>query len=327
MEIFRTVLPEGNWDFKITYPSSHFLIGSCFSEHMGAKLSRAKFTTKLNPFGILYHPLVISRVISRLIEAKSYSLEDLSFEDGRYVSFDHHGVFNHSELNVTLNSINNAFEEGINSLKTADYCYITWGSSFGYHLVNEEGKIVSNCHKIPSKRFKKVRSSTAEIVDQYRGLFNKLLEFNPGIKIILSVSPVKHLREGLIENNVSKAILLLAADELSSMFSSVYYFPSFELLQDDLRDYRFYAKDMAHPNEIAVDYIWNYFQTNLFDKKTGILYNRISSLNQSLEHRPLHPENESYQLFKMQCLNKIALLEKEFPFLDFKEDLKRLDAR
>jgi len=139
------------------------------------------------------------------------------------------------------------------------------------------------------------------------------------------VSPVKHLREGLIDNNVSKAILLLAADELSSMFPSVYYFPSFELLQDDLRDYRFYSKDMAHPNEIAVDYIWNYFQTNLFDKKTRSLYERISAIAQSLEHRPLHPENESYQLFKRQCINKIELLEKEFPFVDFKVELKKLE--
>jgi len=327
MEIFRTVLPEGNWDFKIPYPSRHFLIGSCFSEHMGAKLKRAKFTTNLNPFGILYHPLVISRVISRLIDAKTYSEKELVFEDDRYISFDHHGVFNHSDLNVTLSSINNAFEEGIKSLKTADYCYITWGSSFGYHLIDEDDRIVSNCHKIPSKRFIKVKSTVTEIVGQYQQLINRLLDFNPKIKIILSVSPVKHLREGLIDNNVSKAILLLAANELESMFPSVYYFPSFELLQDDLRDYRFYAKDMAHPNEIAVDYIWNYFQENLFDKKTHLLYNRISAIAQSLEHRPLHPENESYQLFKMQCLNKIDLLEKEFPFLDFKGEAERLEKR
>ena len=326
MENFRSVLPEGQWDFKITYPSKHFLIGSCFSEHMGAKLKRAKFTTKLNPFGILYHPLAISRLISRLMEAKPYTENDLVFEDERYISFDHHGYFNHPDKKYALDSINNEFSEGIKSIKTADYCYITWGSSYGYHLVDEEDKIVSNCHKIPSNRFKKVRSTVAEIIEQYERLISELLRFNPKVKIILSVSPVKHLREGLIENNLSKAVLLLAANQLSSANSSVYYFPSFELLQDDLRDYRFYAKDMAHPNEIAIDYIWNYFQSNLWDEKTRLLYTKISAIVQSLQHRPFHPENEAYQIFKKQCINKIALLEKEYPFLDFKEEVERWDA-
>jgi hypothetical protein len=326
MEIFRSVLEDRKWDFEMEYPSKHFLIGSCFSEHIGSRLARAKFDTLLNPFGILYHPEVISRTLRRLLDGKVYTEKDLEFIDDRYVSFDHHGVFNHPDKSSALNTINAAFLRGQDQLKSADYCYITWGTSFAYAL-KKEGKIVSNCHKIPSAHFNKVRSTTEAILLSYRTLFKQLLDNNPKLKIILSVSPVKHLRDGIIENNLSKATLLLAADQLTKEFSSVYYFPSFELLQDDLRDYRFYAKDMAHPNEIAVDYIWEYFKRNLWSEKTLSIFKKIEPLIQSLAHRPLHPENDSYLKFKEVTAKKIRALEKEFPFLDLSAEMEDLSSR
>ena len=317
MEVFRTVLANRNWDFKISYPSTHFLIGSCFSEHIGNKLDRAKFSTLLNPFGILYHPSSIARVLTRLLNEDKYNENDLQFENERYVSFDHHGVFNHPDKETILNSINNSLAKGIASIKNADFIYITWGTANGYQLKDSDTKIVSNCHKIEAKKFTKTRSTTEDIVANYRVLFAKLFDRNPKAKVLLSVSPVKHLKDGIIENNLSKASLLLAADQLAKEFESVYYFPSFDLLQDDLRDYRFYAKDMAHPNEMAIDYIWNYFQDNLFSQKTKDLLKKIYSIQQALEHRPLHPENESHKTFVKQTMERIKALKKEYDFLDF----------
>jgi hypothetical protein len=280
MEVFRTVLPNIKWDFEIEYPSSHFLIGSCFSEHIGKKLNRAKFSTLLNPFGILYHPSAIARVLHRLLDGELYTNRELHLENDRFISFDHHGIFNHTNEETTLESINTSFEKGRKALKNADIIYITWGTSVGYQL-NEEDKVVSNCHKIASTQFNKVKTTHNTIVEEYRLLLSRLFQLNPNAKVILSVSPVKHLKDGIIENNLSKAALLLAANQIAEEFENVIYFPSFDLLQDDLRDYRFFKKDMAHPNEMAIEYIWNYFQENLFSVETKELAKKINSLQQA----------------------------------------------
>lgn len=316
MENFRTVLALRNWDFSIEYPSSHFLIGSCFSEHIGEKLSRSKFRTTLNPFGILFHPFPIARVLGRMMENQAYSDEDLEFNDDRYISYDHHGHFNHTDKNLALSRINETFEKGKKALENADFIYITWGTANAYTHI-KQNKVVSNCHKVNAAEFKKERSSVADIVSKYRELVKQIIAFNPKAKIIFSVSPVKHLKDGIIENNLSKSTLLLAANELERKFDNVYYFPSFDILQDDLRDYRFYSKDMAHPNEIAIEYIWNYFKQSLWTKKTQELNKRIIGIQQALEHRPLHPENEAHQLFLKDNKKKIAQIEQEFPFLSF----------
>lgn len=324
MELFRTVLSPLKLDFKIDYPSTHFLIGSCFSEHIGKRIELSKFKTCLNPFGILFHPLAISRVMQRLIEGKAYSEEEIRFEDGRFISFDHHGKFNHSEQDIALEKINSSFHKAEKELKEADYIYITWGTSIGYEAKENKNFIVSNCHKIPSYFFNKVNISTDDIVKSYKSLFKKLREFNPGAKIIISVSPVKHLKDGLIENNRSKARLLEAAHQLCESDENSYYFPSFELLQDDLRDYRFYTKDMAHPNEQAVDYIWNYYQNNLWSPECIALNNKITNLQKSFNHRALHPENEQYRSFVEHTVKKAFELEKQYPFISFEIEKKAM---
>lgn len=324
MDSFRTVLPPRNWDFKIDYPSKHFLIGSCFSEHIGTRLERAKFSTCLNPFGILFHPLAIQRSLQRLLDKKCYSEQDLRLEDGRYISFDHHGVFNHADQKTALSTINESFQQAHSALKSADFLYITFGSSTGYVHNDECQKIVSNCHKIPSFHFTKVYSTSDEIVAAYKVLINKLLQFNSKLKIIFSVSPVKHLKDGIIENNRSKARLLEAVHQIEEAYSNVYYFPSFELLQDDLRDYRFYAKDMAHPNDQAIDYIWEYFQNNLWKQEAIDLYKKILNLQKSFNHRILHPETDQYKSFVEHTLKKARELENEFPFISFDQEKKKI---
>jgi len=320
MELFRTVLAPTHWDFKIDYPSSHFLIGSCFSEHIGQRIASSKFSTCLNPFGILFHPLAISRVLERLIEGDPYSEKDLRFEEGRFISFDHHGKFNHVDKNTVLKNINASFEKSRSEVMKADYIYITWGTSNGYVPKEESDMVVSNCHKIPPYFFTKVHSSSANIFSSYQRLIKKLRSVNPKAKIFLSVSPVKHIKDGLIENNRSKARLIEAAHQLVESEENTFYFPAFELLQDDLRDYRFYAKDMAHPNEQAVDYIWNYYQQNLWSAECIDLYKKITKLQMSFQHRSLHPENEQYRSFVEHTLKKATELEKQYPFISFENE-------
>ena len=327
MQSFRTKLSKIEWDFKIDYPSSHLLLGSCFSENIGVRLSKARFKTCLNPFGILYHPLVISRVVKRMINNETYTENDLLFRDERYISFDHHGKFNSSNKNDILAEINTGFTEGRDLLLSADYIYLTWGSAFAYTSDLINGNVVSNCHKIPTKEFIRVKSSVSDITSEYKELVENIHSQNPKAKIILSLSPVKHLRDGLIENNRSKAVLLLAAEELANRFDFVYYFPAFELVQDDLRDYRFYANDMAHPSEEAVEYIWNYFRESLWSSTANELYAKIRTLQQSFEHRPLHPSHSSYPIFLKNTLSKMQKLEEEFSFLDYSEEKRELENK
>lgn len=316
---YRTVLKPENLD-SIDHSKKIVMMGSCFSEHIGEKLISRKFNVNLNPFGILYHPLTISAAINRMIESKPFNSDDLKFENDRYISFYHHGKFNHTDQQIMLNNINEAFEKGRKQLLKADYLFITWGTAYGYSHKESDSSIVANCHKIPGNQFIKILLQPDEIIREYQQLFNKLIEINPDIKIIITVSPVKHLKDGLIDNNISKSILLLAANQLKTSIKNTSYFPAYELVHDDLRDYRFYAKDMAHPSEEAVEYIWDFFKKTYWNESTFNLNIIIESVINSLLHRPLHPENEAHKVFIESVNNKMINLENDYAFLDFSKE-------
>lgn len=323
-KLFRTVLKPSAIDvidhfFKI------LMMGSCFSEHIGNKLIDRKFDVNLNPFGILYHPLAIAGALTRLVENNSFSLKDIRLEDKRYVSFYHHGKFNHIDPQFMIKNINEAFDIGREQLLKADYLFITWGTAFGYTHIDNKDRIVSNCHKIPAKNFSKTLSKPEEITDAYQALFKAIRLLNPKVKIVLTVSPVKHLKDGLVNNSLSKSVLLLSANQLQDEVNSVSYFPAYELITDDLRDYRFYAKDMAHPSEEAIEYVWDFFKKTFWSQVTSDLNIKIERVLNAVQHRPLHPENQAHQDFIIAVKNRIAKLETENPFLDFKREKKSLD--
>jgi hypothetical protein len=299
-------------------------MGSCFSEHIGEKLINRKFNVVLNPFGILYHPFSIFEALKRMIENKPFTVDDLKLENGRYISFFHHGKFNHRDPQIMLNNINEAFEQGRTQLLNADFLFITWGTAFGYVHIEKEDKIVANCHKIPGKNFIKKLTDPEEIVAAYKLLFDKIKKTNPHVKIILTVSPVKHIKDGLISNNLSKSVLLLAAHRLINKDTS--YFPAYELITDDLRDYRFYAKDMAHPSAEGVEYVWDYFKNGFWNKNAAALNKRIEVVLNAVNHRPLHPENNAHQEFLKSVINKITALETEYSFLDFSKEKKSFET-
>ena len=320
---YRTVLKPENLD-SIDHSKKIVMIGSCFSENIGEKLISRKFNVNLNPFGILYHPLAISAAIKRMIESKPFNSDDLKFENDRYISFYHHGKFNHTDQQTILNNINDAFERGRKQLLKADYLFITWGTAYGYSHKESDSSIVANCHKIPANQFNKKLLQPDEIIKEYQQLFNRLIEISPDFKIIITVSPVKHLKDGLIDNNISKSILLFAANQLKSSVKNTSYFPAYELVHDDLRDYRFYAKDMAHPSQEAVEYIWDFFKKTYWNESTLSLNNKIEDILNAIQHRPLHPENKAHQVFIGSIKNKIKGLENDYAFLDFGKEKKLL---
>ncbi len=316
MSSFRTEinLPQG--PFTLHHRSPLLTLGSCFAEHMGQKLEAYKFPIVRNPFGIIYNPVAIAQSLVHLLEAKIYQASDLFLQNERWHSFDHHGHFALPDVEESLEKINSQLQSARQLLTSQSTLLITLGTATVFeHLAS--GKIVSNCHKLPSDHFKRFRLAPEEVVAALAPALQVLQEKFPGVQCILTVSPVRHLKDGLIENQKSKATLLLAAEKLGQQFPGVVYFPAYEFQLDDLRDYRFYAADLLHPNQQAIDYIWGKFADHYFSDTTQQLNRRIEKILVAAKHRPFHPELKGHQVFLQKQLENMAALEKEFPFLNF----------
>lgn len=321
MNSFRTILPSFQADFKIDHQNRILSLGSCFAEHISERLTALKFPTCLNPFGILYNPISIHQTLESLLEKRLLAEEDLFYHDGLWHSFAHHGSFSKADKKSSLELINTNISEGHQFLKKTDRLLLTFGTANVFELM-EEQKIVANCHKLPGQNFERKRLTVQEIIKPFKGVFEKLKGSSPLLEIIVTVSPVRHIRDGLVGNQKSKATLLLALDELVEQFDFVHYFPSYELVLDDLRDYRFYNVDMIHPSNTAIEYVWRYFERAYFEEPTLNLNKRIEKIVKASNHRPLHPDADTYKIFLSAHLEKIKQLKKEFPFLDFETESK-----
>lgn len=282
MENFRTpitILPYNN---KISYASKVFFIGSCFSENIYKKLKELRFNTQCNPYGVLFNPVSIKRALQEIIEKKQYTANDLMLHNELYHSMHHHGKFSTISQNETLSLINSNINESHAFLKQATHIFITLGTALVYKYKSE---IVANCHKIPNKEFEKVLLNTKDVVANLKEIVSVIKSINASANVIFTVSPVRHLKDGMQENSLSKGILKAALAEIQ-----VDYFPTYEIMMDDLRDYRFYEADMLHPNEVAINYIFEAFSTSYFNDETKQLMNRIQKYNMALNHRILHSE-------------------------------------
>ena len=273
-------------DFEITHGQKIFLLGSCFSENIGARLKEYNFSILSNPNGILFNPISMHHCLDGLMTKKPLDEKHILSRDGVFLSYAHHSAIHSRDKNALLEKIHGDTLGASAYLKEADILILTFGSAFMYrHLqINE---VVANCHKQPSSTFEKSMLQPAEIFEKYVDLIKRLKRDNSKIKIIFTVSPVKHLKDGLVENNLSKAVLLLSIHQLVQQHPDSFYFPAYELVNDDLRDYRFYKKDLAHPNEQAIEYIWEKFSVCFFDTATQNLNQQIHKLNQALGHRNL----------------------------------------
>ncbi|HAN00772.1 MAG TPA: GSCFA domain protein [Marinilabiliales bacterium] len=326
MENFRTTfnIPKGST--AIDFSSKIMMLGSCFAENIGEKLIQNKFQTLVNPFGTLYNPESIAHSLEFLIKKKKFTESDLFEQQGVWNSFYHHSRFSDTDKERCLANINTQIEKGSQFLKKADFLIITLGTAWVYQL-KKSGTIVTNCHKVPTKEFERFRISKCDMVEKLRSVIKKIKNQNLNLKIIFTVSPVRHLKDGAIENQLSKASLLLTVHELVAEFEKVSYFPSYEIMMDDLRDYRFYAGDMVHPSGQAIDYIWEKFKTSWIDPQQFTVMKEIEKINQALEHRPFQPESREYQHFIERQLAAIKHLESHYPGMDFSAETLSFQKR
>jgi hypothetical protein len=315
---FRLEFTPKPFDLKIKHSDKLFLIGSCFTEQIGSKLSHHKFRTIENPNGILFNPLSITQSISSYISNQQYTEADLFFHNEIWGSWDHHTKFSSIHKEECLSKINQSQQQAHDFLQQTDWLLITLGSSFVYKL--DKVRAVANCHKVPTDKFDKILLTADQIVTELQLMIQQLQVFNPELKIIFTISPVRHLRDGFVENNRSKANLINAVHQLTETCKDVYYFPAYELVVDDLRDYRFFAEDMVHPNYQATNYVWQKFSSTCIDDESKLLMKEINALKAAWHHKPFNPESNQHKAFLMTNYKKAEELKLKYNYLDL-EDL------
>lgn len=306
------------FDVKINHQHNLLLVGSCFTDQVGAKLAGHKFTVHENPNGILFNPVSISKSIASYIANRQYNEDDLFYQNECWNSWKHHSRFSSPDKNECLKKINKSQTGAHQFLKKADWLLITLGSAFVYQLSNDE--VVANCHKVPTDKFVKRLLTVDEVFFNLQNTIEKALAFNPSLKIIFTISPVRHLRDGFVENNRSKATLIHAVHQLVEKNKTCFYFPAYELVIDDLRDYRFYAEDMVHPNYAATNYVWEKFIATCIDEPTQQLMKEIAVIMAAKNHKPFNPTSAQHKKFLQANLEKVKNLRQQYPYINFNEE-------
>lgn len=304
---------------RIRFSDNLLLTGSCFSEHIAQKLRRFRYNILENPFGILYNPVSLAKSMTRIVKKSHSSVSDLVYHGGLYHSMDHHGSFSGPDPEQVILTINQQIDEAHAFLKTCDFIFISPGTS-GVYTQTSSGAIVGNCHKIPSAQFTHARLSVSACFDAFEKLYQDIKSICPAVRLIWTVSPVRHLRDGLVENQRSKAALVLAIDQMISMYPDCAYFPAYEIMVDQLRDYRYYDRDLTHPSAEAIDIIWELFRSACLDPNDLVLHPKIESIRRAMEHRFLHALPEEQKRFAMVQLEQIDQLEKLCPDIRWEEE-------
>jgi hypothetical protein len=297
------------------------MMGSCFAENLGERMKQLKFNIILNPFGIVYHPDPAAYQLSRIISGKTYTASELHHNNELWHSFDHHGRFSHTDISTCLAQINTELKRAHRELVRSEWLFITFGSAWAYRL-KRSGQIVANCHKFPASDFERIRYDVDEIYDIW---METIAALNSAIKIVFTVSPIRHLRDGAHENQLSKSTLLLAVDKLNRETENTKYFPAYEIILDELRDYRFYNEDMIHPNIVATNYMWQRFCENYMTENTLQIMKTVEDIVKAAAHRPLH-QTSGLRKFAADYLEKISKLNLKYPILDFTEEIESISA-
>ncbi|MBR5333000.1 MAG: GSCFA domain-containing protein [Muribaculaceae bacterium] len=316
MPKFRTAVEPLRMQGLINHQQGVMMIGSCFSDNIGQRLQMACFDVEVNPFGTLYNPASIACAIDDIINQRVFESSDL-FQltgDNRWHSFSHHSSFSSVDCEKMLKNINEQIKYSYAKLKGASTLIVTFGTAWVYRYINTN-EVVANCHKIPANQFNRQLMSVDEIVEKWSALIDNLRLMNSDLKLVFTVSPIRHLRDGAHENQISKATLHLAIDKLQKLYEGIVYFPAYEIMNDDLRDYRFYASDMTHPSEVAVDYIYDIFAQSFYSDDTMKLAVECERLYRRLLHRHMGDDQEAINRFEQstQLLKKQML--QQYPFL------------
>ncbi|MRX67074.1 GSCFA family protein [Flavobacterium resistens] len=317
---FRTQIPISKSKAPIDYNSKVLSFGSCFAENMAEKFDYFKFQNETNPFGIIFNSVSIEKLFERISKQEMFEEKDVFFHNERWHSYEVHSDLSNSDRQELLETLNKAITETNKQLKEASHIIITYGTSWIYRNLESE-EIVANCHKVPQKQFSKELLSVEVIQKSIQNTIDLIQTLNPNINFIFTVSPVRHIKDGFVENQLSKSHLFTALHQVLKTHNSKLithnYFPSYEIMMDELRDYRFYTEDMLHPNQIAIDYIWKLFSENYIAQESISVMQEVDEIQKSLRHRSFNPESEQHQKFLAKLQQKINLLGEKLPQINF----------
>jgi len=319
---FRTVVSAAPAAVRIAAADPVLCIGSCFAEHIGARLEERRFNVCLNPAGILFNPVSIAASLTRIIEGRPYCRDDLFLHDGLWHSFDHHGGFSAPDPDVAVAAINEALSRASLRCRSLHTLILTFGTAFVYTRA-DTGAVVANCHKLPHDRFVRTMVGVETVVETLQPALDRLFAMRPALNLIMTVSPVRHLRDDPHENSVSKSTLLLATDRLRARYPGAYYFPAYEIMMDDLRDYRFYEADMTHPSGAAADYIWRAFIGACVDPHAAAFIDEYEPVIRARGHRGRTACAAAAGRFNASIRTLIDGLERKYPEIDFTADKDR----
>lgn len=308
----------------VTYRDKILLIGSCFTEHIGNTLAEMKFSVLQNPHGILFDPASVCKSLVSYTQNKKYTQDDLFYLNGVWNSWEHHSRFSHPDAATSLAMMNSATQAAHDFLKEASWVIITLGSSFSYRLSDmgegRTGEGVANCHRAPGQWFNKHMLAIDETITLLDNCYHQLKRFNPRLNFLFTVSPVRHIRDGVVENNRSKARLLEAVHHMVSKFEGLHYFPAYELVIDVLRDYRFYDIDLVHPNYSATSFVLEKFGESCIDADSRQLMQEVRKIMIARKHKAFHPTTPAHQQFLASHYEKVKGMMEKYPFLDFTEE-------
>lgn len=328
----QTQIPLERAKNQIDYNSQLLLLGSCFVENIGEKITYFKFRSVQNPFGILFHPVAIENLVFRAVHQQEYTAEDVFFLNERWHCFDAHSNLSSTSKEKLLQHLNQGLENTLHQLKLASHIIITLGTAWVYESI-EAKKIVANCHKVPQKEFSKKLLSVEDIEKSLVNIIDLINTANQNIQFIFTVSPVRHLKDGFTENQLSKAHLITALHKILNSPSACAersrsirggrgeagLFPSYEIMMDELRDYRFYAEDMIHPNTVAINYIWEKFKHVWISEEAQRTMMEVDSIQKGLQHKPFNLVTEAHQQFLEKLETKVQSLKKRLPNISFHE--------
>jgi len=314
---FTTKVPIIKSFNPIDYDSVILSLGSCFSENMGAKFNYFKFQDLVNPFGIIFNPFSIKRIVSRIVNKQLFTQDDIFFHNDLWHCFEVHSEFSHQDKDKLIQNLNQMLETAHNRATKSTHVIITYGTSWVYRN-KLSGKLVANCHKVPQSQFDKEILSVATIEESIQDTIGLIRKINPNSIFIFTISPVRHIKDGFVENQRSKAHLITAVQNtINRKPANVNYFPSYEIMMDELRDYRFYTEDMLHPNQVAIDYIWELFSQNYIAGGSFAVMEEVSNIQKAMAHKPFNPDTASHQEFLKKLEARKYKLLQQFPHFSF----------